>query len=116
MTMPVKVLLCLVGFLSLLCGLLWGHADGLKDERDKALRRAEQAEQDLAVANDAKKRLETALEVQEHATAEAQANRKVVYRTVQKEVAQDENARNWYNAPVPVSFVRVLTEKGSSND
>ena len=114
--MQVKVLLCFAGVLSLICGLLWGHADSLKQERDKALRRAEQAEQDLAVANDAKERLETALKAQEQATANAQANRKVVYRTIQKEVAQDENARNWYNAPVPASFVRVLTEKGSSND
>lgn len=75
--------------------------------------RAQTAEAAAATLLEEKVRLSAALEAQEQATAEAQANRKIVYRTVKEEVAKDETARDWYNAPVPPSLVRVLQGAGA---
>lgn len=75
--------------------------------------RAQSAESALAVMVEEKSRLTNALAAQEQATAEAQANRKIVYRTVKEEVSKDETARSWYNSPVPPSLVRVLQGAGT---
>lgn len=75
--------------------------------------RAQTAENAVATMMEEKARLSAALEAQEEATAKAQANRKIVYRTVKEEVAKDETARDWYNTPVPTSLVRVLQGNGA---
>ena len=75
--------------------------------------RAQTAEASCAALMEEKARLSAALEAQEEATAQAQANRKIVYRTVKEEVAKDETARDWYNSPVPPSLVRVLQGNGA---
>lgn len=75
--------------------------------------RAQTAEASVNALTEEKARLSAALEAQEQATAEAQANRKIVYRTVKEEVAKDETARDWYNTPVPPSLVRVLQGAGA---
>ena len=98
----------------------WFYHGSCIDKLEKALEtersRAEQAEAELAIAKTEKERLETALKMQEQATAEAQASRKVIYRTVQKEVAQDATVRDWYATPVPASLLRVLKQQGGGND
>ena len=88
------------------------HFEGKYKE---ALDRAETAEHSVSVLQSEKERLETALEAQEKATAEAQENRKVVYKTVQKEVAKDETARAWYGSPIPESLIRVLKANAGAN-
>ena len=75
--------------------------------------RARNAESALSSLMEEKARLTAALEAQEEATAQAQANRKIVYKTVKEEVAKDETARDWYNSPVPPSLVRVLQGNGA---
>lgn len=108
-----------LGFISL-CAILGGfygyHAhtvEELQKTSQKWQERAQSAEAALASMVEEKARLTAALEAQEQATAEAQANRKIVYRTVKEEVAKDETARDWYNAPVPPSLVRVLQGAGA---
>ena len=90
-------------------------AKHFKDARDAALARAEKAEATLAVEMEARAKITDALERQEKATAEAQSARTVVYRTVQKEVAKDETARDWYHAPIPAGFSKLLKD-GASHD
>lgn len=75
--------------------------------------RATTAEASLAVALTEKQKLTDALEAQERATQDALSHKQVIYRTVQKEIAKDENARDWYNASVPAGIVRLL--KGNAN-
>jgi hypothetical protein len=108
-----------LGFISL-CAILGGfygyhtHTVGeLQKASQKWQERAQSAEAALASMVEEKARLTAALEAQEQATAEAQANRKIVYRTVKEEVAKDETARDWYNAPMPPSLVRVLQGAGA---
>lgn len=100
-------------------GCFWAYHDHCTGKLENALqnqtRRAERAEAELVIARTEKERLETALHLQEQATAEAQSNRKVIYKTVQKEVAQDATARDWYNTPVPASLLRVF-KGGHGND
>lgn len=81
---------------------------------EEATQRAEKAENDLAVLRVEREKLELALEDQQRATVEAQMNKKVVYKTIQKEVQTDATARDWYNAPVPAGFVRLLKDNASA--
>ena len=78
--------------------------------------RAQNAESALAAMTEEKARLMSALEAQEQATAKAQADKKIVYRTIKEEVAKNETARDWYNGPVPDSFVRMLQNGNASHD
>ena len=87
-----------------------------KNAYEEAKDRYEKAEAAVAVMKEEKDKLAIALEAQEQATAEAQMNKKVVYRTIQKEVAKDEKARDWYGSPVPASLVRVLQNGGTNHD
>ncbi len=86
---------------------------GLQSSLADMEQRATTAEASLAVALTEKQRLTDALEAQERATQDALAHKQVIYRTVQKEIAKDENARDWYNASVPAGIVRLL--KGNAN-
>ena len=110
-----------IGFIALcaLAGGLYGYHTYTVENLEKASQewrqRAQTAEASLGVMMEEKARLTSALEAQEQATAKAQADRKIVYRTVQKEVAKDESARDWYNAPVPPSLVRVLQGAGAES-
>lgn len=81
---------------------------------EEATQRAEKAENDLAVLRVEREKLELALEDQQRATVEAQMNKKVVYKTIQKEVQTDATARDWYNAPVPAGFARLLKDNASA--
>ena len=97
-------------------GLYGYHAhtvEQLEKTSQKWQLRAQTAEATVATMMEEKARLSAALEAQEQATAEAQAKRKIVYRTVKEEVAKDETARDWYNSPVPSSLVRVLQGNGA---
>lgn len=76
----------------------------------EAQKRAETAEEKAATLEREKQKLGDALAEQEKATVEAQNNRRVVYRTVQKEVSSNADSRDWYNTAVPVGFVRVLKD------
>ena len=89
--------------------------ENLEKAAQIACKRAETAEGDLAEERKANDALREALALQEKATADALASRKVVYRTVQKEVARDEKARDWYNSPVPDSLVRIVRQGGGAN-
>ena len=108
-----------IRFLALcaIIGGLYGYHTHTVEQLEKTSQewqqRAQTAEASVAGLMEEKARLSSALEAQEQATAEAQANRKIVYRTVQKEVAKDESARDWYNSPVPPSLVRVLQGAGA---
>lgn len=108
-----------LGFIALcaILGSFYGYhahtVENLQKASQKWQERAQSAETALATMVEEKARLTAALEAQEQATAEAQANRKIVYRTVKEEVAKDETARDWYNAPVPPSLVRVLQGAGA---
>lgn len=111
-----------IGFIAL-CAILggfYGYYVHTVEELQKASQgwqeRAQNAETALSSMLEEKARLTAALEAQEQATAEAQANRKIVYRTVKEEVAKDETARAWYDAPVPSSLVRVLQSGTASHD
>lgn len=111
-----------LGFI-LLCAILgafYGYHAHTVEELQKASQkwqeRAQSAEAALASMVEEKARLTAALEAQEQATAEAQANRRIVYRTVKEEVAKDETARTWYDAPVPSSLIRVLQNGTASHD
>lgn len=108
----------LFGFLAL-CAILggfYGYHNLRVEELEKSAQqwqeRAKTAESAIASMLEEKARLTSALEAQEQATAEAQANRKVVYRTIKEEVAKNETARDWYYSPVPDTLIRVL--QGSS--
>lgn len=81
---------------------------------EEATQRAEKAENDLAVLKVEREKLELALEEQQRATVEAQAQKKIVYKTIQKEVQTDATARDWYNAPVPAGFARLLKDNASA--
>lgn len=81
---------------------------------EEATQRAEKAENDLAALKVEREKLELALEDQQRATVEAQAQKKIVYKTIQKEVQTDATARDWYNAPVPAGFVRLLKDNASA--
>ena len=88
----------------------------LQKEAQNWQERAKTAEEQLSVLQLEKDRLQKALTVQEQATQDALAKRRVVYRSVQAEVAKDETARDWYNSPVPGSLVRLLKSSGGQND
>ena len=77
-----------------------------KEEHERAVK----AEEKAATLEREKQKLGDALAEQEKATAEAQNNRRVVYRTVQKEVSSNADSRDWYNTAVPAGFVRVLKD------
>ena len=103
-----------IGFVAL-CAILGGFygyhvhtTEKLEKTSQEWQERAQKAESALSSMIEEKARLAAALEAQEQATAEAQANRRIVYRTVKEEVAKDETARAWYDAPVPSSLIRVL--------
>lgn len=117
--MMTKSIAIIIALCAALLGF-WVYHDNCIGRLENSLQsqreRAEQAEAALAISRAEKERLESALTAQEQATAEAQASRKVIYRTVQKEVAQDATARDWYNTPVPASLVRVFKQGGSGND
>jgi len=109
-----------LGFLAL-CAIVGGfygyHRYRVEELEKTALawqERAKSAESALAAMVEEKARLTSALEAQEQATAEAQANRKIVYRTVKEEISKDETARDWYNAPVPSTLIRVLQGNGAA--
>lgn len=110
-----------LGFIALcaILGCFYGYHEYRVEELQKTAlewqERAQTAESALAVMVEEKARLTSALSEQEKATAEAQAKRKVVYRTVKEEIAKDENARSWYDSPVPSSLVRVL-QGGADHD
>lgn len=106
-----------------LCVVLGGfygwHSYCVGELKKDALRwqeRAKTAEEQLSVLQLEKDRLQSALATQEQATQDALQKRRVVYRSVQAEVAKDETARDWYNAPVPDSLVRLLKSPGGQND
>ena len=108
-----------IGFITL-CAILGGFygwhnhtVEKLQKTSHEWQERAQSAEAALSSMLEEKARLTAALEAQEQATAEAQTNRKIVYRTVKEEVAKDEKARDWYNSPVPPSLVRVLQGAGA---
>lgn len=82
---------------------------------EEATQRAEKAENDLAVLKVEREKLELALEDQQRATQEAQSQTKVVYKTIQKEVAKDATARDWYHTAVPESLIRVLKANAGAN-
>ena len=109
----------IIRFLALcaILGGLYGYhiytVEKLEKTSQNWQQRAQIAEATVATMMEEKARLSAALEAQEQATAEAQANRKIVYRTVKEEVAKDESARDWYNSPVPPSLVRVLQGAGA---
>jgi hypothetical protein len=111
-----------LGFLALcaILGCLYGYHTYTVEELQKTSHewqeRAQSAESTLAVMVEEKARLTNALTAQEQATAEAQANRKIVYRTVKEEISKNETARDWYNSPVPSSLVRVLQAGDASHD
>ena len=92
--------------------------EGLQASLAEMETRAKTAEASLAVAQAEKQRLTDALEEQEKATQDALSHKQVIYRTVQKEIAKDENARDWYNSPVPAGIVRLLKDNanGVKND
>lgn len=77
---------------------------------------AQSAQAQLAVAKREKESLEQALEEQQKATVVALSKRTVIYRAVQKEVAKNESARDWYNSPVPAGITGLLRENGTGND
>ena len=111
-----------LGFIAL-CVILGGFygyhvhtTEKLQKTSQEWQERAQKAESALSSMIEEKARLTAALEAQEQATAEAQANRKIVYRTVKEEVAKDETARAWYDAPVPSSLIRVLQNGAASHD
>ena len=111
-----------LGFVAL-CAILGGFygyhvhtTEKLQKTSQEWQERAQNAETALAAIVEEKARLTAALEAQEQATAEAQANRKIVYRTVKEEVAKDETARAWYDTPVPSSLVRVLQNGAANHD
>ena len=94
-----------------------GHVVGKLEQQCRVqTERAETAESDLATAKADLASLKTAMQLQEQALQAAQAKRKVIYRSVQKEVATDETVRGWYGTPVPDSLVRVLQGNGTKND
>ena len=101
-------------------GALYGwhtyEVEGLEKSVQNWRIQAESAQAELAVAREDKRRLESALNEQEKAVADAQAKRTVIYRTVKEEVAKDENARDWYNTPVPSGISGLLKNSGASHD
>ena len=104
-------LLCGSGCLLLLC---IGSTNYYRIQRDEAETRAETAEKALFVLKTEREKLELALEDQQRATAEAQMNKKIVYKTIQKEVQTDATARDWYSAPIPAGFTRLLKDNASA--
>ena len=86
-----------------------------ENEYDKAKQRAEEAEKTVITLKESQEKLTLALEDQQRATQEAQSQTKVVYKTIQKEVAKDATARDWYHTAVPESLVRVLKANAGAN-
>lgn len=111
-----------IGFV-LLCvfiGGLYGWHMTTVEELEKSIQnwreQAQTAQAELASAREDKRRLEIALSEQEKAVADAQAKRTVIYRTVKEEIAKDENARDWYNAPVPAGISGLLKNSRAGHD
>lgn len=111
-----------VGFL-LLCAVLGGlygwHeycVETLSKDVAKWRAEAQAAQAQLAVSRQESESLKTALEEQQKATADALSRKTVIYRAVQKEVAKDETARDWYDAPVPAGITELLRKNGAVND
>ena len=111
-----------VGFI-LLCVVLggfygWHEYTVGKLEKDVQEWRteAQTAQAKLAVMTQEKESLELALQKQEQLTSEAMNKKTVIYRAVQKEVAKDETARDWYDAPVPSGITELLRANGAGHD
>ena len=109
--------------LVLLCvfiGGLYGWHTSTVDELEKSVQnwreQAQTAQSELSAAREDKRRLEIALSEQEKAVADAQAKRTVIYRTVKEEIAKDETARDWYDAPVPAGISSLLKNSGAVHD
>ena len=101
-------------------GGLYGYFDHKVGIAEKSAQewqeRAKNAESALSTMVEEKARLTAALEAQEEATAQAQANRKVVYRTIKEEVAKSETARDWYNTAIPPALAGVLQGNGTAGN
>lgn len=104
MKVPYWVLLLVIGLVAGLAIRSWYY----RHEYEKAAARAEEAEKTVSVLKEAQEKMALALEDQQRAVQEAQSHTKVVYKTIQKEVAKDATARDWYRTAVPESLVRVL--------
>lgn len=107
MTIGWKTVVLCVAFTTLLSAVVV-----MRSQRNAALARAEKAEREAATLMDERDRLNTALSAQEKLITEAQSKRKVVYKTVQKEVLKDATARDWYGTAIPAGFASLL--KGSA--
>ena len=110
--MYVKIFLvaCLIALYAAVCA----RSCYYEEQFEEATQRADKAEKDLAVLNVEREKLELALEEQQRATVEAQTNKKIVYKTIQKEVQTDATARDWYNAPIPAGFARLLKDNAGA--
>lgn len=93
----------------------WFRSVYFKSEYEDAVKRAEEAEKTVITLKESQEKLALALEDQQRATQEAQSQTKVVYKTIQKEVAKDATARDWYHTAVPESLVRVLKANAGAN-
>ena len=104
-----------IAFFSIVLLLVTARSVYYHREYEKALARAEAAEREVTVLKLSEEKLTLALEDQQRATQEAQSQTKVVYKTIQKEVAKDATARDWYHTAVPESLVRVLKANAGAN-
>lgn len=111
MKIPYWVLTLVIGLVACLAIRSWYY----RHEYEKAVERAEEAEKTVSVLKEAQEKMALALEDQQRAVQEAQSHTKVVYKTIQKEVAKDATARDWYHSPVPDALVRVLKSNAAAN-
>ena len=110
-----------IGFV-LLCAILGGFygwhtytVENLQKDVEKWRGEVQTAQAELAVMRVEREKLEQALAEQQQATADAMQKKTVIYRAVQKEVANDAQTKNWYDSPVPASITELLNASASTS-